>query len=75
MQISLADWIVIFVLSLGIRFYYHWRATEAIGKFFVTGHSVPWRPAKRFAGRSGTIGPLGQKQTRISGGNGRLLCR
>ncbi len=45
MQISLADWIVIFAyfaLNLGIGFYYYRRASGDISEFFVSGRSVPW---------------------------------
>lgn len=45
MQISLADWIVIFAyfaLNLGIGFYYYRRASGDISEFFVAGSSVPW---------------------------------
>jgi solute:Na+ symporter, SSS family len=45
MQISVADWIVIFAyfaLNLGIGFYYYRRASGDISEFFVSGRSVPW---------------------------------
>jgi hypothetical protein len=86
MQISLANWIVIFPhsvfcleIGLSIDIYYDRRAKEALGRFFITGRSVPelaCRSAERRAGRrSDTIGHPNQKQSHISGGNGRLLCQ
>jgi hypothetical protein len=82
MQISLANWIVIFPhsvfcleIGLSIDIYYDRRAKEALGRFFITGRSVP-ELARRSAGRrADTIGHPNQKQSHISGGNGRLLCQ
>jgi hypothetical protein len=77
MQISLADWIVIFgyfALHPGIAFYYHRRSSEEISEFLVSGRYVHRRLAGTSAGRDpDEIGIQGQ--THISGKNGRLACQ